>query len=643
MPKYVTTSKALAQIPNLTRFLDGDVKLVNQFSQNLKDTKAVLAWGKKPSAAFAERYAKKTTLPLLRVEDAFLRSVEIGAFSPPLGLIVDDLGIYYDARSESRLEKLIITERTQAEVLRARKLIDRWRDTAVSKYNQGSMHWEKPAQPFVLVIDQTFGDASVEFGLASSVSFERMLETALSEYPEHLVIIKTHPDVIAGVKKGYLTQANASNHPRVSVEAGNIHPPVLLKHAEAVFCVTSQVGFEALLWGKPVFCFGVPFFSGWGLTQDMQDNEARFAVERRRKMTSSGVTLEQITHAALIDYAQYVHPETKERCEVESLLDWLALQLRMRNRFTGKLALRSPPKWKRAFFLDFFQGSSVRVVKPIATVGSEEKEIVWGAREKREQNVVRVEDGFIRSVGLGGDLIRPLSWVIDDVGMYYDATRPSKLENLIQHYNFDSEIKSRAEVLIDSLLSGKLTKYNVGVFDWKRPNTSKPILLVPGQVESDASIEFGSPVIRTNLELLKRVREARPDAYIVYKPHPDVVAGLRKRGDRENAASHWADEIVTHANMADMLEHVDEIHTLTSLTGFEALLRNVKVTCYGQPFYSGWGLTHDIYPQERRQRKVSLAELVAASLILYPTYISRETSCYCTAERAVLEMQMWRK
>jgi capsular polysaccharide export protein len=94
--------------------------------------------------------------------------------------------------------------------------------------------------------------------------------------------------------------------------------------------------------------------------------------------------------------------------------------------------------------------------------------------------------------------------------------------------------------------------------------------------------------------------------------------------------------------MGELLPHVDEVHLLTSLAGFEALLRGKKVTCYGQPFYAGWGLTTDIVPIERRTRRLYLDELVAATLILYPTYISRVTHHYTTAEQALEELLLWR-
>jgi capsular polysaccharide export protein len=161
-------------------------------------------------------------------------------------------------------------------------------------------------------------------------------------------------------------------------------------------------------------------------------------------------------------------------------------------------------------------------------------------------------------------------------------------------------------------------------------------------VESDAAIAHAAPTIRRNLDLLAAVRRAAPDAHIVYKPHPDVVARLRAAGEGEHAAAQHCDEIVIDAPMDALLHAVDEVHVLTSLAGFEALLRGRKVVTYGCPFYAGWGLTADHAPMPRRQRRLSLDELVAGVLLLYPTYVSRTTGRFTTPERALGELQQWR-
>lgn len=117
----------------------------------------------------------------------------------------------------------------------------------------------------------------------------------------------------------------------------------------------------------------------------------------------------------------------------------------------------------------------------------------------------------------------------------------------------------------------------------------------------------------------------------------------RRRGEARQTSPHGCDEIVVSASMAQILEQVDEVHTLTSLTGFEALMRGRRVVCYGQPFYAGWGLTRDLAPIGRRRRRLSLDELVVGSLILYPAYVSRITGRFTTAERAVQELVAWRE
>ena len=102
-------------------------------------------------------------------------------------------------------------------------------------------------------------------------------------------------------------------------------------------------------------------------------------------------------------------------------------------------------------------------------------------------------------------------------------------------------------------------------------------------------------------------------------------------------------QVVTDVAMGELLSAVNEVHVLTSLAGFEALLRGKSVTCYGQPFYAGWGLTEDQSPIARRTRRVTLNELVAGALILYPTYVSRTTGRFTTAERALDELLDWRQ
>lgn len=306
--------------------------------------------------------------------------------------------------------------------------------------------------------------------------------------------------------------------------------------------------------------------------------------------------------------------------------------------------------WKRPYVRHFFHGRQIHFIEKLDSAPAGCTLIVWGMRDAGGGmpdgvNVLRIEDGFIRSVGLGADLIRPVSWVVDDMGIYYDATRPSRLERILAETAFDDAALRRAEALRVRIVASRLTKYNVGAGAWQRPGNGRRVILVPGQVETDASIAFGAPKdvcqVRRNMDLLRAVREANPDAWVVYKPHPDVLAGLRVKGLDEDAALRWCDEQVIDVSMGEMLDGVDEVHVLTSLAGFEALLRGKRVTCYGQPFYAGWGLTEDVAPLPRRIRRLSLDELVAGALIEYPRYINRRGQL-TMPEQALDDLLAWR-
>lgn len=596
---------------------------------------ALAGWGRKPLALKAQKLAARKRLPFLTVEDGFLRSVERDA--PPLSIVVDDLGIYYDATKPSRLEMLVAEPLDAVQTARARSLIEAWRRAGVSKYNYARDYAGDLPPRYVLVCDQTFGDASIEYGMAGPESFSRMLAAARIENPDCRIVVKTHPDVFTRAKRGYFAGDALGQDDRLMAVAEDCHPSRLIDGADCVYTVTSQMGFEALMRGKRVRTFGMPFYAGWGLTDD------ELPAPSRRGRAS----LEQLVHASLVAYPRYVDPETGRRCEVEDAVDHIALQRQMRSRFPAEIKAIGFSRWKQPILRRFLSGSKLQFRGDAGDVRPGDAVAVWGNAAvdglPAACSVLHVEDGFLRSVGLGAKLVQPLSWIFDDEGVYFDASRPSRLERIVSETVFDETLLDRARALRARIVEARVTKYNSDPNPWQRPDREGKVILVPGQVEEDASIRFGAPGVRTNIDLLKAVRASDPAAYIVYKPHPDVVAGLRPRGRQEGDAERYCDEVVAGAGLAGMLEEVDEVHVMTSLAGFEALLRGKKVTCFGIPFYAGWGLTTDIEPIPRRVRKLMLDELVAAALILYPTYVSRVTGRFTTPERAVDELIDWRE
>ena len=317
--------------------------------------------------------------------------------------------------------------------------------------------------------------------------------------------------------------------------------------------------------------------------------------------------------------------------------------------------------WKHDFiypFLQLLDKKSIVFINPFFKKNYFDKAIkkgldtnssiyIWGKKsfplieEYAIQNslkLYRVEDGFIRSIGLGSDLTQPYSLVIDSKGIYFDPTQESDLEHILRTTLFDSSILDRAEEISQYLIEKKLSKYNL--YQNKKLNipSDKTIVLVPGQVEDDASIKYGAAGM-SNLELLQKARQNAKDSYIIYKPHPDVLVGNRVGHIDEKLALKYANRVVTEVGLDSVLEVCNEVHTMTSLVGFEALMRKKKVFTYGMPFYAGWGLTQDMKTEERRERKLLLNELVAGTLVIYPTYISPFSLNNCEPEELLKELE----
>ena len=272
--------------------------------------------------------------------------------------------------------------------------------------------------------------------------------------------------------------------------------------------------------------------------------------------------------------------------------------------------------------------------------------VVWAseeppglARRCAEEGIplLRMEDGFIRSIGLGSDFSWPYSLVLDRGGIYFDPESDSDLERLLESCDFDASTLQRAARLREQIVADGVTKYQQGVYSpalGRMPSDRKRIL-VPGQVPQDASVLRGGGDIRSNLALLAAVRRAQPDAYILYKPHPDVARGNRNGAVHPDDLFSLADREVRDMPIAALFGQVDEVHTLTSLAGFEALLRGRPVHTYGRPFYAGWGLTQDRCDFPRRYRQLTVNELVAGSLIGYPLYFDWARRDLQTVEAAL--------
>ncbi len=630
-------SYGIRKIPNLAGFFP-------EYNLTISQGKAdcILGWGLRPTTRKARAYAAKHGIPFIALEDGFLRSLGLGVDGwPPFSIVADDLGIYYDTSRPSRLEHLALdSDQSDNHVLtQAGQAIAQIVGNQLSKYNHAPLFSDKHQQEclsekeIVLVIDQTFGDMAIQYGGADSDTFRQMFEAAVNENPNAEIWVKTHPDVLSGKKKGYLTDlATAAN---VKLLAEDINPISLLGQVGKVYCVTSHMGFEALLCGKPVSVFGRPWYAGWGQTDDRHPDIPLMRQQGRRAPRS----LPQLFVAAYLQYTRYINPNTGEPGTLFDVIDYLAAARRWNEKLRGNLYCVGLSLWKRAVMRPFFNAPSCQLhclpsLKKLqkSTLPEDARLLVWGRGSdallefatERKIPVLRMEDGFIRSVGLGSNLVPPLSLVSDDMGIYFNPQTPSRLEHILQNHIFSESDLQTALALQNTLTQAEISKYNIGGEALNLPRDGRKVLLVPGQVEDDASIRYGSPEIYKNLDLLKKVRELNPDAYIIYKPHPDVVSGNRTGRITAEDSARYADQVAAEYDIIACLKAADEVHTMTSLSGFEALLRGKTVHCYGLPFYAGWGLTQDYLNIPRRKRRLALWELIAGTLIYYPDYVCPE-------------------
>jgi capsular polysaccharide export protein len=588
-------------------------------------------WGQSPTSWRGEAVADRTSAPVLRVEDAFLRSVLPGRDGePPLGLHLDTRGVHFDPSKPSDLEMFLREDPLDDTALlnRARDAIEAIKHANLRKYNAFDLDLKAPDPGYVLVIDQTDGDASVTASRADRNTFLEMLFVAREEFPAARILI-TPPETIQGHRAGHYLDTDLSNN--VEFLSDPISPHALLDGAIAVYTVSSQFGFEALLAGHKPVVFGQPFYIGWGLTDD------RMPLDRRQRT----LTRAQLFAGAMILYPRWYDPFTDQLCDIEDVIKTLTASARAWRDDANGWVASGMRLWKRAPLQKVFGASRKMMFEDdpdkADTLAADTRRgrMVWAGKSDGHDSAVRVEDSFLRSRGLGADLTPPLSLVLDDLGIYYDPTSASRLEALISaSATLPETAIRRAERMISNIVGAGLSKYNLVADDLPKDLPSGRRILVPGQVEDDASIKCGTTDVSTNHALLLACRAANPAAVILYKPHPDVEAGLRT-GTVTNAAD-IADVVLTKTSPIAALDAVDEVWTMTSTIGFEALMRGKSVTCLGTPFYAGWGLTDDRdMPIERRNARPTLAQLVHSVLIDYPRYFDPVSGLPCPAEVVV--------
>jgi len=296
---------------------------------------AIAGWGHKPTAAKARLVARRKGIPYIAFEDGFLRSLLPGDAEMPIGMVMDRTGIYYDSTQPSDMEACINRRRSAGcgpEVLRA---VEKLRDSRLSKYNHATIDdlsglglLSADRSERVIVIDQTVGDAAIAGAGADAVSFDTMLRMAAAENPAAEILLRVHPETMLGRKAGYfsadrlqhLVETDAAlerchSEGRLRLTPEPVNPWVLLEGCAKAYCVSSQLGFEAVLAGCEVHCFGMPFYGGWGITRD------RMVSAPLRRVAA---TAEAVFAGAYLDYSFYVDHVHRSFLDFSEAIDILS-------------------------------------------------------------------------------------------------------------------------------------------------------------------------------------------------------------------------------------------------------------------------------------------------------------------------------
>lgn len=268
-------------------------------------------------------------------------------------------------------------------------------------------------------------------------------------------------------------------------------------------------------------------------------------------------------------------------------------------------------------------------IEAFITWGINEDPVVTESSSRFMKPIWTMEDGFIRSVALGSNHTDPRSLVLDKSGIYFDSSRPSDVEDLLNNWSFEDnkDILDGGKKLFKIFKSLNISKYNPpNIFHIKLPeHLPMPVsdsVLVIGQLGSDASLRYGECKGLSNSHLIETAIKENPGKNIIYKPHPDELKHNKKHLQEISSFSAKIEISSEDESLFELFKRTDHVYTMTSLAGLEAAFRGLTVTVLGSPFYAGWGLTDDRNKHPRRKRKLSAEELFTIAYVVYPKYLA---------------------
>lgn len=280
---------------------------------------AFVGWGLNPKTLYLFNHAVKRNVPFFLIEDGFIRSVytwcaNVDSKSKSgISFVVDTSGFYFDGQISTDLEKLLNTYVVSPEEQEfAKQIIQKVVSNKISKYNNQPLEVSLPsaAKKKVLIIDQSYGDMSLIRGGVTDKVFQDMVCDAVKENPDAEILFKVHPDTLAKQEEsGFIN----SIPKEVKLLNSYANPIALLEQVDKVYVATSQMGFEALLCGKEVHVYGLPFYAGWGLTID------KIKCDRRTRT----LNLYELFYIVYVVYSHYIDPVDNSSSDINKAIDFI--------------------------------------------------------------------------------------------------------------------------------------------------------------------------------------------------------------------------------------------------------------------------------------------------------------------------------
>lgn len=600
----------------------------------------------------SEEKSHETTVyyPILRLKDGIFSGYTNKKSTYSLYYSFES-DVYYNLQKESNIEFLLRSHWNPSEeewntAHLAIQMINKYGITKYSEYpHLSDTIIRSEGYQNILLVDQPIDDESVLLGNANEETFKEMLLYAFDNYQYANIYIKFHPDTIDGKKDGYLKKLlstlGLNDHPSIKVIDTHCNITSLFHYINDIFVVTSQVGFEALLRNKNVRCFGTPFYSGWGLTSDMQT--LSFVKPQRSLM--------DLFIALVLQHTLYINPFTNKKGTILDLLEYVALQQRHNNKKNIAFYNTDFIEHKNIDLLLNTDKKNFSIITKAKQIPKHIDDFILTDKKSTFQEVEPLKyraflsKGFLFADSFNSEDV--LSLIVDHNGAFYDHKAQSDLDYMLNHESYtDYELNCADQFLID--LRGKFlldmkNEDSGNIFNEKQ-KINKKTIFIPGQPENeDMTLVGGDITIPSDYELLIAILQRVENSLIIYKPAPNSkfkkLNDLGKGGlinlnslvkERNNHFIFEFDASISHC-----IDAADEVHLLNHTCGLEAIVKGKKVITYGLPFFGGLGLTEDRQKFPREKRQVSLEEFALAVYMLYPRYKLLNKNYFTSASNAL--------